>query len=268
MADQQLDTASLVSRIEQLEQQQIALKKYVTGLKRQIDDLTDKFSTRLNNTQTTKALETNMNGKSEPLDEIERINRALESLDQKIQAAPHQTPLVESSKLLVQQPTNSMVVAQEESVQLEDADDSAEAIQEPAISAEEFLKRYEEGERDFIGINLAGINLSRQYLTKDYACNLTQSNLSGANLRNFCFSRQNLSEANLKGAELCEAELTGTQIENTNLENANLYKAKLGNSKLGKANLKKANLSEAYLKCADLSGADLSESDLFKVNME
>ena len=32
MADQQIHVAALISRIEQIEQQQIVIKKYVTGL--------------------------------------------------------------------------------------------------------------------------------------------------------------------------------------------------------------------------------------------
>ena len=61
-----------------------------------------------------------------------------------------------------------------------------EESHETPISAEEFLKRYNAGERDFTGINLAG------------------ENLSGESLNNSL----NLSGANLRGAELCELNLS------------------------------------------------------------
>ena len=58
----------------------------------------------------------------------------------------------------------------------QDVDDSVSESQEPAITAEEFWRRYKEGERDFIGINLAGVDLSGK--TLEYPISFSQANLS------------------------------------------------------------------------------------------
>ena len=117
-----------------------------------------------------------------------------------------------------------------------DVDDSVSESQEPAITAEEFLRRYNEGERDFSGLDLAGVNLS------------------GKSLHNV-----NLSSANLSGAELSEANLSGANLTEANLCGANLYKANLESSNLGKAQLLNANLSEVKLNhCTNLVEANLS----------
>ena len=63
------------------------------------------------------------------------------------------------------------------------------------MDAQELLKRYNEGERDFVGANLRGAGLQRADLG---GANLFEANLEGANLVQRAF----LAEANLNGADL------------------------------------------------------------------
>jgi uncharacterized protein YjbI with pentapeptide repeats/stress response protein SCP2 len=139
-------------------------------------------------------------------------------------------------------------------------DDSVSEIQEPAITAEEFLKRYNKGERDFTGINLAGVNLSGKSLTN---VNLSRANLSGAEL-----SEANLSVANLSEANLCHANL-----HTANLSSANLGKAQFINANLSEVNLQGSNLSEANLSGVNLSsvhfvsGTNFTKANLSKANL-
>ncbi len=164
-------------------------------------------------------------------------------------------------------------------------DDSALENLESAITAEEFLKRYKEGERDFTGINLSGVDLSRQ--TFDSNVSLSQANLSNANLANAKLTGVNLIGANLQGAnlnstnlhnaDLIEVNFSGANLTKVilysarliqaNFSQANLSEAKLDSANLTTANLSKANLAQASLGSANLTGADLSQAKVSKVNL-
>ena len=163
--------------------------------------------------------------------------------------------------------------------------DSVSEIQEPAITAEEFLQRYKEGERDFTGINLAGVDLSGK--TLEYPISLSQANLSNANLSNANLVKVNLIGANLQGAnlkstnlqqaDLIQANLSGANLTKANLNYARLIQANLSQAKLSEtqlssanlttANLSSANLTQAILNSANLIGADLSQAKVTKVNL-
>ncbi len=149
------------------------------------------------------------------------------------------------SKEVVEQPVanavNADLVQSEEEAKI---DDSALENLEAVISAEDFLQRYEEGERDFTGVNLAGVNLSGKSL-----------------------SQVNLSRANLSGAELSEANLHNANLSEANLCHANLHKANLNSANLRKTKLLKANVSEVSLYYANLSEANLSGVNLSDVNL-
>jgi uncharacterized protein YjbI with pentapeptide repeats len=105
--------------------------------------------------------------------------------------------------------------------------------------ADELLKQYASGERDFCGVNIS------EHI-------FTGVNLSGADFSEATLHRTVLEEANLMKANLSKADLTG----------ANLRRADLSRANLVKANLRGANLRGADLSGADLSGADLSGADL------
>ena len=167
----------------------------------------------------------------------------------------------------------------------EDVDDSVSEIQEPAITAEEFLRRYNEGERDFTGINLAGVDLSGK--TLEYPISFSQANLSNANLSNANLTQVNFIGANLQGAnlnstnlqqaDLIQANLSGANLTKANLNYARLIQANLTQAKLSEtqlnsanlttANLMSANLTQASLNSANLTGADLSQANLNKASL-
>lgn len=151
-----------------------------------------------------------------------------------------------------------------------DADENLDANEGAgAISAEEFLSRYNLEERDFTGINLARVDLTGKTLSGN-ALNLSGANLTKARLENTTLDCVNLAGANLKNANLAQAQLHQTILTEANLENANLRQANLYETELGKANLKNANLSEVNLSLqvgVDLDGANLSGANLSKVNL-
>jgi hypothetical protein len=93
------------------------------------------------------------------------------------------------------------------------------------MAADEVLRRYAAGERDFRGVNLRD---------------------------------EILTWADLSGADLSGADLSGANLNWANLSRVNLTAADLSRADLAWANLKAANLSGADLSNAHFSGADLS----------
>ncbi|MEC4896127.1 MAG: hypothetical protein SAL07_24330 [Oscillatoria sp. PMC 1051.18] len=114
-------------RIAKLEKEHNLLKKYLVKLKRQVEKLTEKI-----------------NGESRESDEgaSNQIPELNTQIPEKVNYFSDEELQVERILLLVGFY----------------ADD--ETIEKPAISAEELVQRYNKGERDFSGLNLAGINLS------------------------------------------------------------------------------------------------------------
>ncbi|MEG4322878.1 MULTISPECIES: TerD family protein [unclassified Microcoleus] len=145
------------------------------------------------------------------------------------------------------------------------SDDYVSEIQEPAITAQDFLKRYNEGERDFVGINLAGVDLSGKTLKSPIS--LSQANLSNANLSNANLQGANLIGANLQGANLKSINLQQADLIQANMKRANLTKANLNYARLIQSNLSQAKLSETQLNSANLTGADLSQANLNKASL-
>lgn len=99
-----------------------------------------------------------------------------------------------------------------------------------AMTASEFVERYQAGQRDFRSVKLEGINLDK-------------INLKGADLR----------RAWIYGSVIRQADLTGV-----NLENAQIKRCKLNGS-----NLTEANLSDTWIERVDLSEA-ICQRVLFK----
>lgn len=146
-----------------------------------------------------------------------------------------------------------------------DVDRAVEENQESALTAQEFWQRYNEGERDFTGINLAGVDLSGK--TLESPISLSQANLSNANLSNANLVNANLIGANLQGANLKSINLQQADLIQANMKRANLTKANLNYARLIQANLSQAKLSETQLNSANLTGADLSQANLNKASL-
>jgi uncharacterized protein YjbI with pentapeptide repeats/stress response protein SCP2 len=221
----------------------------------------------------------------EKLDDAEVVRRFSDRVDRLLREEANGETRVPVSSEAVEQPAATPVADTVESDADKIADDSSQKSQEAAVNAEEFWKRYEDGERDFTGINLAGVNLSGK--TLDSNVSLSQANLSSANLASAKLTGVNLIGANLQGAnlnstnlqsaDLIEVNLSGANLTNTilyyarliqaNLSQANLSEAKLDSANLTTANLSRANLTQASLASSNLIGADLSQSKVSKVNL-
>jgi uncharacterized protein YjbI with pentapeptide repeats len=147
------------------------------------------------------------------------------------------------------------------------------------MQAEEILKKYGDGERDFSGINITEVNLSRANLaginfsdaTLSIAnlsgANLTEANLTGAKLNVAKMSGANFTQAKFNGAilnvaNLVRANLKGSELIQAALIRAEMIRAEMTGANLREANLSGADLREAQLKQANLSGANLSEADM------
>ena len=167
-------------------------------------------------------------------------------------------------------------IVETEDIDEDEEDEDFEESQEPPVTAEEFLRRYNEGERDFTGINLAGVDLSGQRLGSHI--NLSGANLKDANLSNINLGGVNLSKANLKRAKLTEAILTSTNLEQAklirsdlryaNLTFANLSKVQLCNTDISKIKIsKETNFTEANLSQSNLNGLNLREVKLMQANL-
>ena len=149
------------------------------------------------------------------------------------------------------------------------------------MNAEDLLRRYNGGERDFRDADLrgAGADLSgaRLVWTNLSEANFSGANLSGANLHGADLSGANLTKAklldtDLQGADLTGADLTGADLTKVilggaNLTGANLTKAKLNRAELTEATLTRAMLTEATLDSARLFNADLTGATLIKASL-
>ncbi|MFB2923077.1 MULTISPECIES: pentapeptide repeat-containing protein [Aerosakkonema] len=178
MADPEVDLALLVARIDQMEQQQKIVKRYVSKLKRRLDNLTEQFNNR------------------PELQELECLRQEFGELQLHLNGK-------DAAKNGASKNANNYLGK----------------TQELLMSVEEFVKRYEEGELDFIGVNLAGANLRRH-------------NLSGLNLSRANLSKSDLSEADLISTNLSGANLSEANLERANLKGANIMGANLRNAKL------------------------------------
>lgn len=165
---------------------------------------------------------------------------------------------------------------EEDEEELEEFEEEEES-QEPMVSAEEFLRRYNEEERDFMGINLAGVDLSGKSFN-DAKLNLSNANFNGANLSGASFQSVNLtgakfrdadlSKSNLSLANLSEAKFINCRnLSQATLSSANLNRAKFRDVDLSKSKLNSANLSEAKFINTDLCEADLTSANLSQAKL-
>lgn len=138
------------------------------------------------------------------------------------------------------------------------------------IRAEEILRRYTTGERDFtwiksriigkfINVNLSGINLSGVDVGDSIqeGCNFSHADL------NFTY----LSETVLVRSEFGCAKLIATCFEDSDLTSVNFTRADLTNARFQCADLGRADFSSANLTGANLTGANLTEANLTRANL-
>ncbi|OCR01981.1 hypothetical protein BCD67_05735 [Oscillatoriales cyanobacterium USR001] len=138
------------------------------------------------------------------------------------------------------------------------------------MDAEELLKKYAAGERDFTAILLCEANLSRVNLSGANFSEaiLSLTNMSGSNLCDANLRKAKLNVARLSGANLTRANLSGAILNVANLIRADLNSADLSECTLIRAELIRADMSNACLIGANLSEADLREATLRQANLE
>ncbi|VXD22792.1 Pentapeptide repeat protein [Planktothrix serta PCC 8927] len=152
------------------------------------------------------------------------------------------------------------------------------------MNRQEFLDRYQAGERNFTYIDLSGANLSGVNLQE---IDLTGANLTGVNLswavlnqtqlvgacfrradlRNIVLTRSNLNQSNLSGANLTKADLRFATLKQADLNWAILIEADLSNTDLTGAKLDQINLEQAKLNHALLMGTELMEANLTRASL-
>jgi uncharacterized protein YjbI with pentapeptide repeats len=136
------------------------------------------------------------------------------------------------------------------------------------MEAEQLLRKYADGTRRFIGINLSEVDLSHanlMHINLRNAC-LSVANLTGANLCQANLRGANFNVAKLAGAKLIQANLYGANLNVANLIRADLSHADLRHASLLRTEAMRANFREANLSDANLSGAVLSEANLSHSN--
>lgn len=133
---------------------------------------------------------------------------------------------------------------------------SKDSVALKQVSAEELLKEYAKGRRDFSGVEFEkGMDLERAKL-KGVIFN--GADLGGANLYG----------ADLEGAHFEYADCCGVNLEVADLQGANFRYALLNDAKLKNADLEKANFRMAELEDANLSGAYLMNADFVGANLK
>ncbi len=122
------------------------------------------------------------------------------------------------------------------------------------MDREEFFRRYDAGERNFMGYsgsigsclgNLNGINLQNAILLNN---SLDQSFLINANL----------SHVNFEGSDLVGCFFNNSNFRNANLRNCDLTGADLTGADLTGADLTGADLTGAFLLDTNLTGANIT----------
>lgn len=117
-------------------------------------------------------------------------------------------------------------------------------------TADEILRRYKRGDKEFKQVTIHGGDFSKRRLA---GIVFEGAVLTECNFEKSALPRANLSAANLRGA---------------NLKGANLSKADLRGADLRGAVLRAVNLSGADLRWANLEGVDLTGANISGANFD
>lgn len=238
--------ASLVSRIEQLEAQQEIWKKNTIWLKRCFDQLKQDFD-KLAELSDVKSTQEKVLQLSAQLEELQQSFEREPDVVDNFDSVGKSEPVVEEENL----GRSSLRRKQSQLTQKK----LGVSLYVQGISGEIFWYRYENGERNFVGINLTGADLTKK---SPNGVNLSRANLIQVKLNGTDWSNEKLRGANLTQADLNNTNFCNANLQEAILDDAFLYQAQLESADLYKASLKGANLTEASLTGANLSGANLS----------
>ncbi|NCS84221.1 MAG: pentapeptide repeat-containing protein [Cyanobacteria bacterium] len=118
------------------------------------------------------------------------------------------------------------------------------------MNADEMLRLYDQGQKDF-----SQVNLSREDIIQ-------------ANLTQIDFTRADLNWANLSGSDFSGANFSRADLTHTRMISAKLIGVNLTNADLSYADLSWVNLNGANLSNVDLSHGNLSKSSLANTNFK
>ncbi|NMF84467.1 pentapeptide repeat-containing protein [Nodosilinea sp. P-1105] len=133
------------------------------------------------------------------------------------------------------------------------------------LSSDNLLQAYDNGDRQFAGIDLSAAQLFEADLRH---IDLQASCLNRLYAPYSNFSQGNLQAVTLMGAELGDSSFYGADLSQAILTNASLSRADLRAANFGGANLRGANLQGADLRQANLTSADLEGANLQGANLE
>lgn len=147
MVDPELDVASLVSKIEQLEKRQNLTAQYAIGVKHQLDELTEQFNTlqqhfnqllSLSNSLN-KADTTELTTEAATVDDAQVVKRFFERVDQQQSVdAIASTVISHKSESLVDPAQVKVNADTAETNQVEEADTAAQEQNTTAFTEQEF----------------------------------------------------------------------------------------------------------------------------------
>jgi BTB/POZ domain-containing protein KCTD9 len=126
------------------------------------------------------------------------------------------------------------------------------------MKAEEFLKLYKDGQRDFPGADLSEMDLTCE--------DLSGINLAGATLRKTTLCETNLANANFQNADLRDveiiAETRGSNIDfsSANFEGTGMYEGIIEKANFSRANFKDASFAQYLMNECDFSGTDFTNA--------
>lgn len=122
------------------------------------------------------------------------------------------------------------------------------------VTADEFLRRYADGEKDFFGINLTNADLSR--------ANWDEPNPVGKSITGVNFSEGDLSGTDFRANDMRGCAFSGSKLVGCRFDSANLTQAFFGDADLSNASFVGAKLLRADLSEANITGADFTRADL------
>jgi uncharacterized protein YjbI with pentapeptide repeats len=142
------------------------------------------------------------------------------------------------------------------------------------MNAEEFLKRYEEGERNFSGADLRGAKLGHAvFQDVDLSnSNLENVDLSWSELGSVDFSGSNLRNIYLEGAQwyrlrIREADMSGARLDHTNIENCDLTASTFNSIRAFQSCMDECDLANSIFRNADLHEFSFRKSNLVNSDM-
>lgn len=122
------------------------------------------------------------------------------------------------------------------------------------ITADEFLKRYADGEKDFFGIKLTNADLSR--------ANWDEPNPVGKSITGVNFSDGDLSGTDFRANDMRACAFSGSKLVGCRFDGADLTRVFFGDADLSNVSFMGAKLLRAELSGANITGADFTGADL------